>query len=257
MIELEKLTAGGAFGRCCGFANVVQVRTVDSTNLLARRILDARKGDGACPKMAIVAWEQTAGRGRQGRSWVSTGGMGIYVTVVRPVLAAELQTLPLLVPVGLARAIRALGCRVGRKWPNDLLVAGKKLGGILIETVGGAAGEVVAIIGFGINHGQSSSELPLATATSLRHELGKPPNIATVSAFLLRELDRELEHLGDTEYARDAYEKLSVHSLGDHLSCRIGGRGIEGTFLGFDVHGFLRLDVGGTEQILPAAEVVE
>ena len=83
------------------------------------------------------------------------------------------------------------------------------------------------------------------------------PSLATVAAHLLRQLEGELKNLGDVGYARDAYEKLSVHSRGDRLSCRLGGRGIEGTFLGFDPHGFLRLDVGGTEQILPAAEVVE
>ena len=258
MIELQSVAEVSALRRGCGFDNLVMLERVDSTNSLARRILERCWTEGKqCPKVAIVARHQTAGRGRSGNSWVSEENLGIYVTIVRSVSRAELQTLPLLVGTGLGRALRRFGCEVGLKWPNDLLVGGRKLGGILIETVGRGHGDVAAIIGFGVNHGHDRHRLPTERATSLRLEIDPLPGLATVAATLLRGVRDEMTHLGEVRYARDVYESMSVHRAGDRLRCRMGREPVEGTFLGFDRNGFLRLEVSGEERLLTCGEILE
>jgi BirA family biotin operon repressor/biotin-[acetyl-CoA-carboxylase] ligase len=116
--------------------NLIVAESVDSTNTLARRIFDdAWTVLGPGPEVLIVALEQTAGRGRQGRSWVSRRGLGLYATLLLAVDEAKLQSLPLVVGVGLARGLEEVGCEARLKWPNDLQVRGRKLGGILIESI--------------------------------------------------------------------------------------------------------------------------
>jgi BirA family biotin operon repressor/biotin-[acetyl-CoA-carboxylase] ligase len=204
----------------------------------------------------LLALEQTGGRGRGGRSWVSPPGQGIYATLlVDAGEAAALQTLPLLVPVGLVRALgRYLGC--GIKWPNDLVVDGRKIGGVLIETLSGGGG-ALALVGFGVNHGHRRGDLPVAAATSLALEMESPPPLGRLAWELVREVSRELEHLGDTVYAVGRYRELAVHRPGDPLTCRVGEETLEGTFQGFDPQGYLRLLTAGGERRIAAGEVLE
>jgi BirA family biotin operon repressor/biotin-[acetyl-CoA-carboxylase] ligase len=109
--------------------------------------------DRSAGAVLLAAEEQTAGRGRRGRRWHSAPGAGLTFslarTVKRPV--RELAGLSLVAGVAAVRALRALGvARAALKWPNDLVVGNAKLGGILVETRGGA-GAVRAVIGIGIN----------------------------------------------------------------------------------------------------------
>lgn len=96
----------------------------------------------------LAAEEQSAGRGRRGRRWHSPRGAGITFSLATPVgrPLRELASLPLVAGAAVARALRSLGASVSLKWPNDLLVGEAKLGGILVESRGGAA-----VIGIGIN----------------------------------------------------------------------------------------------------------
>ena len=238
-------------------ANVIVAERVDSTNTLARRLVDeVGGGGGAVPEVIIVALEQTAGRGRQGRDWVSRRGLGVYVTLIMAVGEAGLQTLPLLVGIGLARALRRLGCAVRLKWPNDLQVDGRKLGGILIESIS-RADSTVAIVGFGVNHGHQRGELPTAAATSLRQLLAPLPPLPAVIAELVDGVLAETARGGDLEYTLGAYRELSVHRPGDPLRCRVAHEDLQGVFLGFDQRGFLRLAVDGGERRVASGEIVE
>src|SRR5438477_1095742 len=122
----------------------IEVRMVErcgSTNELL--LLEAK------PDVLLAAQEQTAGRGRRGRRWYSPPGAGVTFSlsalIRRP--ARELAGLSLVAGVGAARALRGLGvAQAALKWPNDLVVDGAKLGGILVETRGS-----LAILGVGIN----------------------------------------------------------------------------------------------------------
>ncbi len=246
-----------------GIDRVVAAR-LDSSNRLARRAVAIYLEDEAePPPFLVLALEQTAGRGRQGRRWESPAGRGVYATRVLAVAGREpLRTLPLLAAVGLARGVDELigRGRCGLKWPNDLLVGGRKIGGVLIEAVPHGPEAWVALVGFGINHAPTAVPGRPEGATSLAEEAGGAgplPPLGAATRRLLAALEAELTHLGETGYAARAYRELSVHRPGDRLRCRTGEGVVEGEVLGFDDGGLLRLAVGGREVLLGAAEVVE
>lgn len=222
--------------------NLVVLPVVDSTNRIAREIVkEYETEEQPLPPLLILALEQSGGRGRQGRTWTSPAGKGVYATRVLTVQdASVLQTLPLLVGIGLCRALAPLPC--GLKWPNDLLVEGKKIGGILIEAMIHTEGESRALIGFGVNVGQEPGEMP-ETATSV-HQLGGTGSLEDVTWKLVEGLERELEHLGDLAYAAAAYREMSVHRSGDRIVCRVGEETVEGAFVEIDDQGRLVLDNG-------------
>ena len=221
--------------------NLVVLPVVDSTNRIARAIVqEYETEEQPLPPLLILALEQSGGRGRQGRTWTSPAGKGVYATRVLSVEdAGALQTLPLLVGVGLCRALAPLPCRL--KWPNDLLVEGKKIGGILIEAMVHAEGESRALIGFGVNVSQDP-EMP-ESSTSVQR-LGGTGSLEDVTWKLVEGLERELEHLGDLAYAAAAYRELSVHRPGDRIVCRVGEGAVEGVFVEIDDQGRLVLDDG-------------
>lgn len=233
--------------------NLVLLPVVDSTNRIARSIVrEYEIEEQPLPPLLILALEQSGGRGRQGRAWTSPAGRGVYATRVLTVEdAGVLQTLPLLAGVGLCRALDPLlpsPCRL--KWPNDLLVEGRKIGGILIEAMVRAEGESRALIGFGVNVSQDPG-MP-ETSTSVQ-QAGGTGSLEEVTWKLAEGLERELEHLGDLPYAAAAYRGLSVHRPGDRIVCRVGEGTVEGSFLEIDDQGRLVLDNG---QRLSSGEVI-
>ena len=173
------------------------VERAGSTNaLVAER---ARAGEPA--GLVVVAEEQTAGRGRLGRSWVSPPRAGLTLSVlVRPELPpARWPWLPLVTGLAVATALREraeLDARL--KWPNDVLVDGRKVCGVLAEVpVTGAA-----VLGIGLNVTTRASELPHDGATSLRLAGASTTDRATVLRAVLRSLAHVLE---DVEAAREQY----------------------------------------------------
>ncbi|HYO16430.1 MAG TPA: biotin--[acetyl-CoA-carboxylase] ligase [Thermoanaerobaculia bacterium] len=246
-----------------GPENVIILPRVASTNELARSIVAEYEGEGEdLQPLLVLAFEQSGGRGRHGRGWASPRGKGIYATLVTKIADAEaLQTLPLLVGVGLCRVLSthlASPCRL--KWPNDLLIASgaerRKIGGILIEALVRPDGESRVIVGFGINHGHGEDELPVA-GTSVSLQGGTGVTLEGLTWDLVAGIEREMVHLGDLAYAVESYRSWSVHRPGERLVCRTGDEVVEGTFLGFDERGFLLLESDGRELRLSAGEVIE
>jgi BirA family transcriptional regulator, biotin operon repressor / biotin---[acetyl-CoA-carboxylase] ligase len=124
--------------------------TVDSTNAEVMR----RIGQGASSGLVCSAERQTAGRGRRGRQWVSPYASNLYMSLLWEFSqgAAVLEGLSLAVGVAVARSLRACALpQVQLKWPNDVLFGGAKLGGILLEMTGDAAGRCQVVIGIGLN----------------------------------------------------------------------------------------------------------
>lgn len=258
-----------------GPLNRVIVDRVDSTNRLARRIVATYAADDVpAPAFTVMALEQTAGRGRLDRSWTSPRGRGVYGTRVIPLpeegegpTERALQSLPLLSGVGLARALGALvgrgtkgrtATRCTLKWPNDLLVGGRKIGGVLAESLAPGGAPPVALVGFGVNLLRPSQgpELP-AGATSVADHVPAAPGLGELARLLLLGLEAELAHLGELAYAVDAYRHLSAHRPGDRVRCRVGDRVVDGELLGFSPEGFLRLSQEGQELVVGAGEIVE
>jgi BirA family biotin operon repressor/biotin-[acetyl-CoA-carboxylase] ligase len=248
--------------------NLVVLPSVASTNALARSILTEYQNEGqTLHPLLVLALEQSGGRGRQGRSWSSPRGKGVYATrvlqVADPIL---LQTLPLLVGVGLCRALSQhlppqSPCRL--KWPNDLLVEiggeRRKIGGILIEASvrpGEESMAAVAIIGFGVNYLHAAADLP-ETATSLVLLGGGIVSLEDLTWDLVEGVEAELTHLGDPAYAVERYREQSVHQPGERIVFRAGDSVTEGTFQGFDETGRLLLERGGETVALASGEVIE
>jgi BirA family biotin operon repressor/biotin-[acetyl-CoA-carboxylase] ligase len=157
--------------------------TVSSTNLLALGLAE----HGADEGVVVAAEAQTAGRGRQGRTWASPAGAGLYVSVILRPPPAATPLVTIAAGVALAEGIeRATGLAPALKWPNDLYTGGRKLAGILAEAGTSPAGGVHVVLGFGIN--VRSAVLPpdvAARATSLETELGRAIDRALLFASCL------------------------------------------------------------------------
>ncbi len=231
--------------------------TLDSSNRLAaavaRSYLDT---DRDPPPLILVAGEQSAGRGRRGRPWISPAGLGIYTSLLLSLPDAEaLARLPLRLPVALCEALEPLlgaACRI--KWPNDLVVGGRKLGGVLIEAL---AGPRAVVAGYGLNVGQWEDELPAPGSTSIRLVAGAVPELPRLAVDLAVAVMDRLGAPRSAGAALDDYRRRSAHQPGDRLRCRVGDELLEGDFLGFDDHGRLRLASARGERLLSAADVIE
>ncbi|MDO3679135.1 biotin--[acetyl-CoA-carboxylase] ligase [Paenibacillus ehimensis] len=218
---------------------------VESTQIVAAHCVE----EGAEEGTLILAEQQTAGKGRMGRTWHSPVGKGIWMSLIlKPVWIPLLFTpqLTLLVAVALCRAIRSTtGVEAGIKWPNDLLVGGKKVAGILLESSAEDERLQHIIAGVGISVNLQSDDFPPElrdAATSLAIEAGRQVDrIEVLSRFLL-----EWEQLYEL-YRREGFapikllwEALTV-SLHRNIRCRTPQGEFEGFAEGIDEHGALQL----------------
>lgn len=243
-----------------GAGNLVVVEAIDSTQRLASRLVREYLSEGRrVPEATVIAYQQTAGRGRRGRPWSSPAGSGVFVTLIRRFEGSRaIRNLPLLLAVSLAEAIDTyLGrnefCEL--KWPNDLLIQQKKLGGILIDIRSQPGEGVMGLLGFGINHDYRPEDLPVDAAISLADCASSMPTLAEFTVHLVSQVDRQLPRLEDLDWLMDRYRKKSVHRQGDRLTCQVGERLIQGYFNGFDAQGSLRLNTEQGEECFTAGEV--
>ncbi|HMP76030.1 MAG TPA: biotin--[acetyl-CoA-carboxylase] ligase [Kiritimatiellia bacterium] len=138
---------------------LVAFNTVGSTNDVAKQLAELHAPDG----LTVVAREQEVGRGRRGRSWVSFPGQAVYLSIVLrpPWTAGEISWLGVLGGVAAASALHQIGVPgLSIKWPNDVLVRGRKLGGVLVEPRLGEDRMAFAVLGIGINVSQQSTDWP-------------------------------------------------------------------------------------------------
>lgn len=124
----------------------IVLEEVDSTNRYLTQQISAGR---LSPPVCVRAKRQYAGRGRAGRSWLSEGGLSM--TLALPLDASKLPFLPLLAGLAVARAVERLGVRASLKWPNDVLVGGRKLAGVLCEAFHTGSGLPVCLVGIGVN----------------------------------------------------------------------------------------------------------
>lgn len=206
--------------------------------------------DGAPHLSIVVADTQDAGRGRQGRSWIAEPGAGLLASIiVRPELEpSRWGLLPLLAGVAATEAIEArTRVRAGLKWPNDLVVEARKLGGILCEADPGAW----AVIGIGINVSGAPSAESLATSLAAQGALRL--DRADLAAALLEQLDGCLLEVDAT---LNRYRERSV-TLGAQVRVQpIDGEPLVGVASAIEPDGALRLVVdGGSDRIVHAGDV--
>jgi BirA family biotin operon repressor/biotin-[acetyl-CoA-carboxylase] ligase len=232
-------------------------QVVDSTNALAARRVQAGAGAG----LVCVAEQQTAGRGRRGRNWISPFATNLYLSVVAEFSqgAAAAEGLSLAVGVAVAEALEQCGVNgLQLKWPNDILHGNAKLGGILIELVGDANGPCKAVIGVGLN-----VCMPTAAAADIDQSwtdisqiipgsIGRNRLLAAVLGELLP-LVFSYEREGFNRWRqrwlqRDAYADRRV-------VVRSGSHEIAGAVAGIDLSGALLLDTGSGIQAIHGGEV--
>lgn len=169
---------------------------IESTNVLAMRLAHERPEEG----LVVLTDSQTAGKGRQGRRWVDTPGCNVLSsTLLRPQFPPHL--LVMVASLAVVEAIASVcGIPATIKWPNDVLIEGRKVCGILIETCTDSNGHLVAVLGIGINangHLQGrvetkGTEVELATiATTLETICGQPVSREKLIAHLLVALEKE------------------------------------------------------------------
>lgn len=220
----------------------------------------ARAAEGAPEGLAVVTDRQTAGRGRAGRTWTHHTGESLLVSVLlRPTLPPEqLGTLPLLVGIAAAEAIEgATGREVALKWPNDLLLDGAKVGGILLTSVATGDRVQMVVVGLGINLSGSGDELP-AGATSLELASGRRVSRDDLLASFLARLSEHYTAWQGAGGAGDLHGwRRRMAFAGEQVRVEDGARTWEGTLAGIDDSGRLLLrDATGAEHAISAGDVV-
>jgi BirA family biotin operon repressor/biotin-[acetyl-CoA-carboxylase] ligase len=215
-----------------------------STNDLAHQL--AQKG--APGGSLVVADAQSHGRGRMGRAWVSPPGVNLYMSMLlRPALSPqEAQLLTLAVALATAQAIKGhTGLQVALRWPNDLLVGRKKLGGVLLEMRTEPDRLLYVVAGIGVNVNARKTDFPPSLrplATSLRLELGRQVPRAALAARIAKEVEAWtglLQHKGPQPVLKACRALSAV--LGQRVLVRSQGRVFEGIAEDIDPLGRLLL----------------
>jgi BirA family biotin operon repressor/biotin-[acetyl-CoA-carboxylase] ligase len=231
---------------------IVRRGTVASTQAVAFELAAGGAADGT----VVVAESQAAGRGRHQRRWHDEPGASLLCSILlRPRLApARWPLLSLVAGVAVAHALhRAAGVTARLKWPNDVMVDGGKLAGILVESRSAAA--PVVVIGIGINVGQARFPADLqGRATSLRLVTGRPVDRDRLLGILVEEFAAWRARLEDQGFApvREAWKALSAT-----LGREVQGDGVRGRAVDLDADGALVIDDGRRRHRLLAGELIE
>jgi len=177
--------------------SIYVMETTTSTNDVAGKYASNHEAEG----LVVFSESQTRGRGRMGRKWASIRGKGLWFSILlRPKLTAnECTQLTIAAAVSLVRAIKGItGTAPEIKWPNDLLIEGKKIAGILTEMQAELDCVRHVVIGVGIDVNQNISEFPAQlreTATSLKIISGSPVNRAALAEAILLEMDKDYKRI--------------------------------------------------------------
>jgi BirA family biotin operon repressor/biotin-[acetyl-CoA-carboxylase] ligase len=227
---------------------------IDSTNAEALRLI----ASGQTAPFLVLAERQSAGRGRRGRAWLSPFAQNLYFSLVLRVEGGmrQLEGLSLVVGLAVRQTLLSLGITAaGLKWPNDVLVDNRKVAGILLELVGDPADVCHVVLGIGINVNMQEAEIDQAW-TSLRLESGQLVDRNQLAALLgdnLRDyLARHREH--GFSALQGEWEQAHLWQ-GRLVSLIAGSNSIDGTVLGVDHQGALRLDVNGVEKCFSGGEL--
>jgi BirA family biotin operon repressor/biotin-[acetyl-CoA-carboxylase] ligase len=235
---LRQRLKGSLFGK-----RIYHFFKIDSTNRVALELGHAGEPEGA----VVLAEEQTAGRGRAGRNWQSDRAAGIYVTLLLRPKISPVQA-PLLTMMAGLSARAAILAQIGQapdlKWPNDLLLGGEKVGGILTEMHAEPSLVRFVIVGIGLNVNQEKFSGDLAaTATSLRVETGRQQSRLELLVRLLREFESDYNRfLREGPAAVTAkFEAVSSYARGKRVRVTSGATTFSGMTAGLGPEGLLQV----------------
>jgi BirA family biotin operon repressor/biotin-[acetyl-CoA-carboxylase] ligase len=229
-------------------------------------VIEKLARDDVSEGVVVFAESQTKGRGRLGRKWMSPAKKGLWFSVLlRPVLRPQAATqLTIASATALVRAIHTrTGLAPEIKWPNDVLISGRKVAGILTEMHAELDTVKYAILGIGVDVNLGASEFPpdlRRSATSLKIETGEPVDRGELAAEVLRELDRDYGRLcyGEFESLADEWEECCT-TIGRDVVIRVGDRRLHGRAESLDPDGalLLRTQHGHLESVIGGDVTVE
>ncbi|MDB6121466.1 MAG: Bifunctional ligase/repressor BirA [Pedosphaera sp.] len=222
-------------------------------------VIEKLARDGVKEGVVVFAESQTKGRGRLGRKWMSPPRRGLWFSILlRPQLSPTAVTqLTIAAATGLFRGIRAqTGLTPEIKWPNDILIGGKKVAGILTELSAELDKVKYVIIGMGVDVNLSAGEFPpelRKIATSLKIETGQRVNRAELAVNILQELDRDYQRIcsGKFEAVANEWEE-HCSTIRHNVIIHMGDRKIQGRAESLDTDGalLLRTQHGHLERII-------
>ena len=240
--------------------NVVLFEAVDSTHAVALRLIDQVDREGlALNPTVVLAASQSRGVGRGRNRWVSPPG-GLYLSWVASSVAGDaVARLPMLAAAAACLALAGAGAGdTGIKWPNDILVAGRKLAGILVHARLGAVTRVTVSVGVNvvpIGGRVRGAQRPPISLSEVIGAKAAAAAAAGVAAGFVRGL---AESIADPAPALEHWRRRLVHRLGDRITVRVASGAVEsGTFAGLTEDGFLRLGQGAGERVITGGDVVE
>ena len=229
-------------------------------------VIEKLARDGVKEGVVVFAESQTRGRGRLGRKWISPAHKGLWFSILlRPDLRPQETTqLTVASAIALRRAIQfETGLKPEIKWPNDILISGKKVAGILTELSAEVDRVKHVILGIGVDVNLDVKEFPpelRKAATSLKIESGKTIERAELATAILREFDRDYARVcgGKFTALADEWEE-SCTTIGKNVAVQIGGRKIRGRAESLDDGGalLLRTEHGHLEQITGGDVILE
>ncbi len=236
--------------------SIALIPRVASTNLIARRIVtECIENELSLPQAMIIAGEQFAGMGRNARTWSSPPGKGIYATTMLSRPAGELPLIPLEMANMVASYLRdVFGIDARIKWPNDIVVAGRKIAGILIEARR-QEDWIYLLIGTGINvEPVEDDSRPNATAIS---EVSPDfHGISAATEAFIEHVDQRLSRPFDGHEVLSEWRRLTIHKPGDRISCVLGERTVSGTWGGIDEYGRALLKNGNDVVAVSAGDLI-
>ncbi len=234
------------------------IRVFEETNS-TNDVADKLARDGVREGVVVFAESQTRGRGRLGRKWLSPPRKGLWFSaLLRPDLRPQAATqLTVAAAVAVTQAIRQQADLAPEiKWPNDILIRGRKVGGVLTELNAELDHIKYLILGIGVDVNLSAGDLPpdlRKTATSLKIEAGHAFRRADLAAAILRELDRDYARICEHQFAAVADEwERQCSTLGHRVKIQIGDRTVQGRAESLDADGALlvRTEHGRLEPII-------
>jgi len=241
---------------------VLYFASVDSTNELAMAL---SAENAAVNGTVVIADCQKRGRGRLGRKWVSPPGRNVYMSVILKTVMAPAEAVFLTVAASTACAVairNTTGLDVRIKWPNDLMVEGKKIGGILAELRSHPAKSNFAVIGMGINVNSGIADFPeelRGIATSVREESGKRFSRAPIIVEVLRELENWYRTLinGERPWLLKRWKELSS-TTGKKVIITVGSETFSGLAVDIDEDGMLLVQLhSGDIRRISAGDLTE
>jgi len=240
--------------------NVLVHQRIDSTHACALRIIEqAETEEIILPTTLIVAGEQEQGQGRAGRSWASPPG-GLYLSWLSAGVDPEtVARMPIIAAAAAHEAVSRLGIEgVEIKWPNDLLVEGRKLAGLLFHARHGATTWVVVSLGVNLEQAPTITGGNAAPTTSVAEHVDKGRTTEWAEAIIRVLVEEIVGGIADPDTSLATWKARLMHQPGAEMTIRIGdGSEIRGRFIGLTTAGHLRLDCEGDERTIAAGDVIE